>query len=181
MTKFIFLFFTPILSVFSSGVELETKRTEANQRDVISQYQLGFIYDEGEGVPQDFKQAVYWYEKSANHGDREAQYHLGVMFDHGRGVPQDYKQAVYWYKKSADQGIARAQYNLGVMHFLGHGVEKDPIEAYAWICIAGVYGEPVSDAKILVSKVMTSEQITKAKERFKRIESEIEGNNKGGN
>ncbi len=49
-----------------------------------------------EGVPQDDKQAVHWYTKSAEQGFAAAQYNLGMMYAEGKGVPQDDKQAVHW-------------------------------------------------------------------------------------
>ena len=70
-----------------------------------AQNNLGVIYKNGEGVPQDYEKAIEWYTKSAEQGYAEAQNNLGVMYDNGRGVPQDDKQAVYWYTKSAEQGL----------------------------------------------------------------------------
>ena len=78
-----------------------------------AQYNLGLMYDNGQGVPQDYKQAVKWYTKAAEQGDANAQYSLGYMYANGQGVPQDYKQAVMWFTKAAEQGDADAQYNLG--------------------------------------------------------------------
>ena len=34
-----------------------------------AQYNLSGMYENGEGVPQDYKQAVHWYTKSAEQGD----------------------------------------------------------------------------------------------------------------
>ena len=73
------------------------------------------MYANGQGVPQDYAQALTWYRKAADQGNAEAQNNLGVMCESGHGVPQDYAQAVVWYRKAADQGFAPAQYNLGVM------------------------------------------------------------------
>ena len=69
-------------------------------------------YDNGQGVGQDFKEAVKWYQKAADQGDAEAQYSLGSHYDEGQGVEQDSKEAVKWYQKAADQGHAEAQSNL---------------------------------------------------------------------
>ena len=44
----------------------------------------------GQGVPQDYAEAVTWYRKAAEQGDADAQYNLGVMYAKGQGVPQDY-------------------------------------------------------------------------------------------
>ncbi len=89
-----------------------------------AQFYLGVMYDNGQGVPQDYATAVKWYRKSANQGYAKAQNNLGVMYDDGQGVPQDYAQAVKWYRKAATQGYARAQNNLGVMYHNGQGVPR---------------------------------------------------------
>jgi len=35
-------------------------RLSAEQGDAEAQYNLGLMYDEGQGVPQDYKEAVKW-------------------------------------------------------------------------------------------------------------------------
>ncbi len=49
-------------------------------------------YDKGQGVPQDYAEAVRWYRKVAEQGNASAQFNLGVMYDSGRppwpGTPQ---------------------------------------------------------------------------------------------
>ena len=64
------------------------------------------MYDNGQGVPQDYAEAVKWYRLAAEQGDVAAQYNLGIMYDNGDGVPQDYKEAVKWYRLAAEQGDA---------------------------------------------------------------------------
>ncbi|WP_244062436.1 tetratricopeptide repeat protein, partial [Aeromonas caviae] len=66
----------------------------AEQGEVIAQSSLGSMYDNGKGVPQDYKQAVTWFRKAAEQGHAYAQFSLGSMYHEGNGVPQDYKQAI---------------------------------------------------------------------------------------
>ena len=113
--------------------DLKNLKSLAEQGDAEVQYNLGVMYDNGQGVPQDYKQAVYWYTKSAKQRDAKAQNNLGAMYYNGQGVPQDYKQAVYWYKKSAKQGNAKAQSDLGVMYYNGQGVPQDYKQAAYWL------------------------------------------------
>ena len=44
----------------------------ANQGVDISQYELGNLYYEGEGVEKDLQKAMYWYKKAAKQGLHEA-------------------------------------------------------------------------------------------------------------
>ena len=53
-------------------------------------------YDNGEGLEQDFKEAVKRYQKAADQGDARAQGNLGVMYEMGEGVEQNSKEAWKW-------------------------------------------------------------------------------------
>ena len=46
-------------------------------------------YEKGQGVPQDYGEAVKWFQKAADQGYANAQYNLGVIYDQGLGVPPD--------------------------------------------------------------------------------------------
>jgi TPR repeat protein len=116
-----------------------------------AQVNLGLMYDKGQGVPQDYAEAMKWYRKAAEQGNAkavkwyrkaaeqglpEAQFNLGLMYDKGQGVPQDYAEAVKWYRKAAEQGFAEAQTNLGIMYFTGLGVPKEYVLAQMWFILA---------------------------------------------
>ena len=117
----------------------------AEQGYASAQYNLGIMYDNGQGVPQNYSQAIYWYKKAAAQGVATAQYNLGHMYDNGQGVPQNYTQAVTWYKKAAEQGHVDAQGNLGVLYGNGQGVPQNYKIAYILFNLAASNGS--NDAK----------------------------------
>jgi TPR repeat protein len=53
------------------------KKAEAGEVD--SQFQIGFRYAHGTGVPKNLGTAAHWYRKAAERGDMRAQYFLGVL------------------------------------------------------------------------------------------------------
>ena len=112
--------------------EIAALRAEANAGDAFSQYNLGVMYRDGDGVPRDYAQAAAWTRKAADQGLAVAQYNLGMIYATGQGVPKDDAQAVAWTRKAAEQEDAPAQYNLGVMYATGQGVPKDDTQAVAW-------------------------------------------------
>jgi TPR repeat protein len=69
-----------------------------------AQFQLGGLYADGQGVPQNDAQAAKWFRKAAEQKMPRAQYNLGVMYANGRGVLQDDVQAHMWLNLSAAQG-----------------------------------------------------------------------------
>ena len=112
----------------------------AVQGNPVAQFFVGAMYENGQGVLQDYAQAVVWFRKAAAQGNAGAQYILGLMYDKGQGVPQDYAQAVAWYRKAAAQGFAAAQNNLGAMYDNGQGVPQDYAQAIAWYRKAATQG-----------------------------------------
>jgi TPR repeat protein len=131
-------------------------------------YNLGVLYYNGDGVPQDDGQAAAWIRRAAELGveeakealealgapleagaapaggeaatDPEAQFKLGAAYDFGSGVEADKGKALAWYAKAAGQGHPRAMYNLGVLYYNGDGVAQDDGQAAAWIRRAAELG-----------------------------------------
>ncbi len=116
---------SPAWSDFQAGMDaydrgdyataLSEWRPLAEQGHAKAQYNLGLLYANGQGMPQEYEQARQWWEKAAAQGDANAQYKLGVLYGNGYGVPQDHRQARHWFKEAAAQGIAYAQYRLGML------------------------------------------------------------------
>jgi S1-C subfamily serine protease len=87
------------------------------------------MYHFGQGVPQNFAEAVRWYRMAANQGHAIAQFNLGGMFHYGYGVLTNYDDAMRWYRKAAEQGYPEAQNDLGWMYYTGQGVPQNSTEA----------------------------------------------------
>jgi hypothetical protein len=96
--------------------EVESLLRAANQGGAEAQNDLGIMYENGSGVPQDYATAVAWYHKAADQGFAIAQYNLGTMYEHGEGVLKDDAEAVRWYRKAADQGDADAKEQLAAIY-----------------------------------------------------------------
>ena len=164
----------PSLSLNESKFE-RTKRL-AESGNIKAQHNLGFMYENGKGVPEDDKEAVKWYARAAEQGLAKAQSNLGNRYYNGEGVPQDYKEAVKWYTKSAEQGYADAQLNLGIMYLKGDEVIQDYVTAYAWLKANGsANGAKGMD---LAKKLMTKEQIAEAQKLAREIFKRTEANRK---
>lgn len=73
----------------------------AERGDARAQAFLGFMYEHGRGVPQDYVAAVYWYTCAAEQGHPTAQYLLGLMYDKGLGVERSDTLAYMWLNLAA--------------------------------------------------------------------------------
>ena len=128
----------------SSHEEIIHYNNLAETGDATAQCWLGWVYQNGKGVPQDFVEAVKWYRKAAEQGHADAQINLGSMYRNGKGVPQDDAEVVKWYRKAAEQGHVVAQFWLGSMYQNAKGVPQDDAEAVKWYRKAAEQGHVVA-------------------------------------
>jgi len=90
-----------------------------------AQYNLGLMYQKGEGVARNEADAAHWYRLAASQGLADAQQRLADHYYFGHGIPRSYTQAAQWYRRAAEQGNARAQFQLGHLYDVGLGIEHD--------------------------------------------------------
>ncbi|MGJ5180166.1 tetratricopeptide repeat protein [Bradyrhizobium oligotrophicum] len=62
---------------------------------------LGYMYDNGFGVPQSYDAAAELYIEAAERGEPAAQHLLGLSYDKGHGVEQDLVLAYKWLNLAA--------------------------------------------------------------------------------
>ncbi len=79
----------------------------AEKGDATAQYNLGIMYENGWGVPQDPAQAVQWYREAAKSGDIRVILHLATMYSLGKGVPTEFVRAYMFYSIAAEMGDSR--------------------------------------------------------------------------
>jgi TPR repeat protein len=105
----------------------------ADKGNVEAQYELGRIYGNGDGVPQDHQAAIVWLEKAAEQNHAKAQESLGSLYANGVGVKQDFSTARSWYMKAARNGLGSAQYLMATMFRFGlFESEVDMDQAIDW-------------------------------------------------
>lgn len=109
-------------------------KQEAEQGCAEAQFNLGWLYEKGDGVEQNWKEAVNWYRKAAMQNHSYAEFNLGVCYENGNGVVQDFEEAIDWYHKAAEHGCADAQCNMGwyYMYEKDDITERDKNEAVKW-------------------------------------------------
>jgi len=73
----------------------------AEDGDAHATFLIGYMYEKGQGVPQDDEQAAEWYGRAAALGNPFAQNNLGVLYKYGRGVPKDLVQSYKWFDLAA--------------------------------------------------------------------------------
>jgi len=75
---------------------LEQLRQLADHGDPPAQYALGVHYAFGDGVRQNYAEAVRWFSRAADEGHVTSQATLGAYYMVGRGVTVDLTKAYFW-------------------------------------------------------------------------------------
>jgi TPR repeat protein len=129
---------------------------------------LGVMYQDGDGIPQDYSKAMILYSKSCNAGDSSACDNLGGMYQEGLGVEKDYFRAVALYSRACDGGNSSSCNNLGTMYLGGDGVVQDKPRAVA-LYSKSCDGGSATGCKNLAGCYRDGEGIKKDKEKAKQI------------
>jgi TPR repeat protein len=86
-------------------------RLAAEQGESAAQANLGYMYANGYGVPEDDAEAIKWVRLAAEQGYAKAQNDLGLMYVRGEGVPENIVMAYVWWSVSTAQGDEDAKAN----------------------------------------------------------------------
>lgn len=87
-------------------------RQGVEQQDKQSQYLMGWLYHRGQGLRQDFSQAMEWYQKAAAQDMPDAINGIGHLYEYGQGVIADKNEAIKWYRRAAALNNKAAKENL---------------------------------------------------------------------
>lgn len=130
----------------------------------------------GRNVPQNYDEALYWYERAAKGGDAEAQSELGYLYFSGKMVGQNFKKAYYWFEIAAKNNYPQAQYNMGILWYTGNGVPAiDFVKAYAWFNLADSSGHRSGGvAKKFLETTLSEDELKKAQQFSTELYKEIE-------
>ncbi|MBH0201855.1 MAG: sel1 repeat family protein [Nitrospira sp.] len=142
---------------------------QAEAGDPTAQNELGILYSEGRGLPQNYLEAKYWFKKSADQGHAGAQVNLGTLYSLGQGAPYSDHMALFWFQRATEQRNALAFAKIGMMYERGRGVPQSLVEAHMWYNLSAAYGEKraVGSRDALATR-MTRSQIIEAEERAKK-------------
>ncbi|MBF4989789.1 tetratricopeptide repeat protein [Methylophilus sp. QUAN] len=108
----------------------------ANKNDAKACYNLGLMYQDGDGVAKNMDEAVKWYTKSAELNYKEAQYTLASLVFQRQIQSISYPQAVTYYEQAAKQGHVKSQLNLGMLYLRGDVIAQDIPAAVQWLSLA---------------------------------------------
>jgi TPR repeat protein len=101
----------------------------ANKGQSKAAYNVGIMYEKGEGVPQNKIKSAKYYKIAAEGGHVPAYLTNGYNHSWGKGVIKNDNEAFKWFKKASDEGIATAHYRLAHCYMDGQGVDQNTTKA----------------------------------------------------
>jgi len=98
---------------------------EAEAGDAECQNLVGYLFQEGLGVPANPTEAIRLFRLAANRGLAAAQSRLGIAYEQGLGVARNDAEAARWYQLAAAQGDPIGEYHLAILLAVGRGIAQD--------------------------------------------------------
>ena len=126
------------------AIALNWLRARAAGDNPDAEFLLGYLFEQGHGVPQDLARAAANYQAASDHGNSFAQNNLASLYQRGLGVPRDLAKAFSLYTAAASQRNPVAETNLASMYYIGAAAPRDYSAAARWFLAAAEQGDPTA-------------------------------------
>lgn len=131
--------------------DMQALKQRAEQGDMQAQLALGYCYESGLAVAQNFSLAAKWYRKAAEQGMAAAQLMLGCLYNDGRVTEPKEGETLKWFRLAAEQGNAEAQFYLALCCLYGVSDKAKQAEAAQWMHKAALHGN--AEAQYLMASM----------------------------
>ena len=112
----------------------------SDNTNAYAQYSIGYLYENGLHLDQNFSKALVWYLKAAANGNVDAQYAAGKMYLEGVGVQIDHEIAITFLESAARSGNIFSILKLGDIHFFNELSISNQVDAEKWYQLASDLG-----------------------------------------
>ena len=113
----------------------------AEQGEAEAQNNIGFLYERGLGVLQDYEQAETWYMMASAQGLPSAKHNLAMLTYKGHINNKDWRKSVEWLREADEMEFSPSTYMLGVLYMRGEGIFRDREKAFELFLKAAKLGE----------------------------------------
>lgn len=134
-----------------------------------AQYNLAWLYANGNGMRVDVKQALFWWEKAANTGYPDAELAMGLAHLNGEGIGQSIEKAMEWFINAArhDNQDARDIINRLVSNPEYKIIKKFPqLTDYEWF---GKRAEVIVDRANIRNGASTKHRVVNVKNKGDQV------------
>lgn len=121
-------------------------RPLAEYGDVRGMMLLGNMYQLGNGVTADMREAFALYHRAAMLGNTEGMVAIATMYQSGMGVNLNTRLAIGWFERAARMGDQTGAFFYAIHNFQGskgttYDLKADHLAAYKWFRIAATNGD----------------------------------------
>lgn len=151
------------------AISMEVVVQEAENGNPKAQLLLGQIFENGDGVVQDYSESFRWYKAAAEQGDVAALVQIASFKAEGLGTDKDLIGAMGLYEKAADAGDIASMHIIGSMIENGLGTDQPPINAISWYeksANAGFLDSATALGVIYHDGKITEQDLEKAKDWY---------------
>lgn len=113
--------------------QFSKKIVEAEAGKPRAQYDIGNMYQKGQGTAINEPKAFSWFNKAAKSNHVKAQFKVGYMLLNGLGTKRNSAKAEKWLRKAANKKYAPAQYYLGMMYRDGKHLTRNYDKSLFWL------------------------------------------------
>ena len=146
------------------------------------------MYDTGQGVDQNCKQAIELWGKAARQGHTMALLNMSLMYKDGVGVQKDIHRAFEFLYRAASSGHADAQFCIGEEYQSGEFLKQDYSKAIHWYRMAAAQGDEEAREAIECilresdesNSLRTAAESTRPKRSMSRLEPLVEDDDEKG-
>jgi TPR repeat protein len=148
----------------TAGDQITALQDAATAGDPMAQFQLGLMYENGEGVEQDRAKAFGYFAEIANqHADAAPKgteadivahsfVKMGEYYQDGvpeAGIPKDERYSIKLLLHAATYfGDAEAQYRIGMLYLDKDGLGDNPVQSSRWLYAAATKGNVAAQAHL---------------------------------
>lgn len=100
-----------LIAALSKALKWLRKAADRSDANPLAQFNLGYMYYYGWGVPKDYAEAAKWFRVAADCDDARAQLLLGTLYALSQGVPNDLVLAFMWVNLAGAHDDPDAQKN----------------------------------------------------------------------
>ena len=90
-------------SNIQKAIQYYTQAAE-DEENYQAQFCLGRCYFNGNGVEQNYNEAIKWFMKAASQGEPDSIFHLAICYGNGLGVEQDNEKSLHYLITAANLG-----------------------------------------------------------------------------
>jgi uncharacterized protein len=119
---------------------LKWLRASAAQNNPHAEFYLGYLYEHGRYVSQDYALAFQYYQASALQHLPAGENNLAFLYLNGHGVHKNLDNAFKYFIASAEHGDSVGQFNLASAYYHGTGTRRNDAEAVRWLRVSAESG-----------------------------------------